>query len=123
MFYCRSYSGIGPPLQGKGEDGPIILSVVRNVYKEPRARLRGHLRVALLHIHLWGGSGGQALSLSLGCRVLTSPPPPHTSLKTTLMSQSSVGSVSDTQGCHTLHAVMEFCKFRPAKPQFSQVCI
>lgn len=63
------------------------------------------------------------MSLSLGRRVLTSPPLPHASLKTTLMSQSSVCSASDIQGCHTSYVVMEFWQLPPAKPQFFQVCI
>lgn len=109
----------------------MILTVVRNLYKQTQGPLvrssADEPAVASQPLTCRVGVEDSALpsavSLSLGCRVLTSPPPPHTYLKTTLMSQSSVCSISDTQGCHTSFVVTEFCKLSSAKPQLSQMCI
>lgn len=55
------------------------------------------------------------------CPHYQQPPPPHTSLKTTLMSQLSVRSVSDTHVCHS-NTIVWFCKLSPARPWLFQTC-
>lgn len=61
-------------------------------------------------------SGGA--SLSIGSGVL--PSPPHTSFKTTPVSQLSVHFRD--QGCYP-HGVVHFCKLSPAEPRPFQTCM
>lgn len=118
MYFIENFRDLG-------EEGLIILTVVRN----PGPRLCGHQQRSLLlpqpltcRLGVEERAGLRWCLPVHGVWVLPSPPP-HTSLKTTLMSQLSVCSVLDTQGCNSSCTIVQFCKLSLAKPHLFQMCI